>query len=171
MKFSRLILPFVVVALLCACGVSSSVVNTSSSSKVIIAVNTSAGIGYFVDSEGKILFGKQFDHVYSFSEGLAAVEQNGKWGFINTKGEVVPCFYNLPGDFSEGLARIRQNRKYGFINTKGEVVVPCVYDDAWSFSEGLAKVEQDGKWSIINAKGEVIVAECSESTSWSVVEF
>ena len=138
MKFLRLILPFFVVPLLCACGVSSSVVNTSSSSKVIIAVNTDAGIGYFVDSEGKFLFGKQFDHVYSFFEGFAPVEQNGK---------------------------------YGLVNTTGEVVVPCIYDDAGRFYRGFAKVRKDGKWSIINAKGEVIVAECSENTSWSVVEF
>ena len=84
---------------------------------------------------------------------------------------VVPCIYDDARSFSEGLARVEQNGKYGFINIKGEVVVPCIYDRVGSFSEGFAKVRKDGKWSIINTKGKVIVAECSESISWSVVEF
>ena len=40
------------------------------SSKVIIAVNTTHGIGYFVDSEGNKLFNKQFEGVRKFTEGL-----------------------------------------------------------------------------------------------------
>ena len=39
-------------------------------SKVIIAVNTTHGIGYFVDSEGNKLFNKQFEGVRKFTEGL-----------------------------------------------------------------------------------------------------
>ena len=127
-------------------------------SKVIIAVNTPDGIGYFVDSEGNKLFNKQFDEVRSFSEGLAGVKQNGKWGYINTKGEeVIPCIYDRVYDFSDGLACVDQNGKCGFINAKGEVVIPCIYDWAESFSEGLAPVEQNGKWGVINTKGEVVV--------------
>ena len=101
-------------------------------SKVIIAVNTYDGVGYFVDSEGRFLFKKQFEEVSKFTEGLACVEQNGKYGFINTKGEVViPCIYDDARSFSEGLAKVQQNDKEGYVNTKGEIVVPCIYDFAW----------------------------------------
>jgi hypothetical protein len=111
-------------------------------SKVIIAVNTPDGVGYFADSEGNKLFNKQFEKVWKFSEGLAAVKQNGKCGFINTQGEVVaPCIYD---------------KMPPFFGTK--------------FSEGLAKVEQNGQWSLINKEGKVIVAECEENTDWSRVE-
>ena len=100
---------------------------------------------------------RPFEWVDKFSEGLARVEQNGKYGLINTQGEVVaPCIYDYgTGDFSEGLVRVTQNDKYGFINTKGEVVIPCIYDDARIFSEGLALVEQNGKLSVINTEGKV----------------
>ena len=47
MKSLKLLLLSSVVALLCGCGGA-----TSTSSKVIIAVNTKSRIGYFVDSEG-----------------------------------------------------------------------------------------------------------------------
>ena len=58
-------------------------------SKVIIAVNTPDGVGYFADSEGNKLFNMQFEWVSSFSEGLARVEQNDKWAIINKEGMVI----------------------------------------------------------------------------------
>ena len=128
-------------------------------SKVIIAVNTPDGVGYFVDSEGRFLFKKQFEEVSKFTEGLACVEQNGKIGFINTQGEVgVPCIYDWTvGWFSEGLASVEQNGKRGYINTQGEVVVPCIYDEAGSFFEGLTRVKQNDKYGFINTQGEVVI--------------
>ena len=88
--------------------------------KVIIAVNTPHGVGYFEDSEGNKLFNKQFEKVRNFSEGLAPVKQEGKSGFINTQGEVViPCIYDFSWYFSEGLATVVQNDKWGLINTQG----------------------------------------------------
>lgn len=98
-------------------------------SKVIIAVNTPDGIGYFVDSEGNKLFNKQFDEVRSFSEGLAGVKQNGKWGYINTKGEeVIPCIFDKASDFFKSLACVQQNGKWDYINTKGDRITFCISD-------------------------------------------
>ena len=102
--------------------------------KVIIAVNTSHGIGYFVDSEGNKLFNKQFERVRNFFEGLASVKQDGKSGFINTQGEViVPCIYDDAESFSEGFAFVLQNDKCSLINKEGKVLVAeCNKDTHWS---------------------------------------
>ena len=175
MKFIHFPLLGMLMLLVCACGNQGKDLgrlNQSKDSMIIIAVNTPNGVGYFVDSEGKILFKKQFEEVDKFSEGLAPVKQNGKWGFINTKGEVVvPFIYDKFGLlFSEGLARVKQNGKWGFINTKGEMVTRCIYDDAaWEFTEGLARVKQNGKWGFINTKGEVI-APCIYNDAWDFSE-
>ena len=104
-------------------------------SKVIIAVNTPHGVGYFVDSEGNKLFNKQFERVRNFFEGLASVKQDGKSGFINTQGEVViPCIYHWAAwRFTEGLARIKQNDKLSLINKEGKVIVEdCGWETHWS---------------------------------------
>lgn len=170
MKSIQLLLLGILMPMVCAWGQSSQQ-GENHAPRVIIAVNTTHGEGYFVDSKGNRLFNKQFEGVGPFSEGLARVKQNGKWGYINSKGEVaIPCTYREVGDFNGGLARIKQNGKYGTINHKGEVVVPCIYNWITDFSEGLTKIEKGKSWSIINQEGKVIVADCDRSTQWSKVE-
>lgn len=70
-----------------------------------------------------------YDEIGVFSEGLAAVKKDGKWGYINTKGEVVipitiDTSYGV-GRFSEGVAYVvDEDRSYGFrlIDTNGKTV-------------------------------------------------
>ena len=124
------------ILMVCAC----SVVNAQTKAKpkkLIIAVNTPHCVGYFVDNKGTFLFNKQFEVVSKFSEGFARVKQNGKYGFINTQGEVVaPCIYDDAGIFSEGLAHVKQNEKWSIINTQGKVIVAeCNSNTFWSVVE------------------------------------
>lgn len=52
----------------------------------------------------------------NFSEGLAAVKINGKWGFIDKTGKmVIPATFSGAKDFSEGLAAVEINGKWGYI--------------------------------------------------------
>jgi hypothetical protein len=61
---------------------------------------------------------------WGFSEGLADVKQNGKWGYINTKEKVViPCIYDGAMSFYKGLAKVKKNDKWSVINTEGKVIV------------------------------------------------
>ncbi|EIQ8871589.1 WG repeat-containing protein, partial [Campylobacter coli] len=41
------------------------------------------------DKNGKIVIEPKFDGVGNFSEGLARVELNGKYGFIDKSGKIV----------------------------------------------------------------------------------
>ena len=102
----------------------------------------------------------EFDYAGSFYEGFARVKKDGKWGYINTKGEqIVECKFDYAYDFYEGFARVEKDGKYGYINTKGEQIVECKFDDVRYFIEGFAAVEKDGNYGYINTKGEQIV-EC-----------
>ena len=81
-----------------------------------------------------------------FSEGLAAVRLNGKYGFIDKTGAVIiPIQYDNVYSFIEGLSNVRLKDKWGFIDKTGKVVIPIQYDFVWNFFEGLAKVLLDGK--------------------------
>ena len=95
-----------------------------------------------------------YDYVGDFSEGLAHVQLNGKYGFVNKSGEVViPIKYDYARDFSEGLAAVQLNGKWGFINKSGKIIIPSIYDDAGGFSDGYALVERGDKWLMIDKQG------------------
>ncbi len=70
---------------------------------------------------------EKYDQLGCFSEGYAAVKRNGKWGYINTKGEeVIPATIDAycVGRFSEGLAfvALTKDADFSVINTKGETL-------------------------------------------------
>ena len=46
----------------------------------------------------------QYDELYPYSDGLAAVRKNGKYGFIDIDGDlVVPCKYDQVGPYSDSV--------------------------------------------------------------------
>ena len=95
-----------------------------------------------------------YDYVGSFSEGLAIVVLNYKYGVINKSGTlVIPCKYDYAYSFCEGMAKVKLNGKYGFIDKSGTLVIPCKYDYAYPFSEGRAEVELNGKQGYVNKSG------------------
>lgn len=64
-----------------------------------------------------------YDDASSFSEGLAAVKVNGKWGFINPFGEVViPAQFDSVMRFDNGLAQVTAGTSRGYINKTGKYV-------------------------------------------------
>ena len=55
-----------------------------------------------------------------FSEGLALIRLNGKYGFIDKSGtEVIPCKYDEAYSFYKGRAEVKLNGKQGYVNKSG----------------------------------------------------
>jgi hypothetical protein len=74
---------------------------------------------------GKVVIKPKFDLTFHFSEGLAAVEIGGKWGYINKAGKMViaPKELEHVEDFHHGLAFVTtKDGKYGYIDTSGKYV-------------------------------------------------
>ena len=105
-----------------------------------------------------------------FSEGLAWVEQAGKYGFINLSGEtVVAAQFDAVQSFSEGLAAVKTAEGWGFIDPTGAWVIHpnsgvAPYRTVSSFSEGLATVSitqaNDGQslYGFIDQSGQAVIA-------------
>ena len=88
---------------------------------------------------GKVAVKFKYDEVRKFSEQLAAIKINGKWGFINKSGkEVIKPEYRAVSDFENGFARVNQNGSWGCINKEGKIIIPIKYEALLNFSEGLA---------------------------------
>lgn len=97
-----------------------------------------------------------------FSEGLAPVQKNGKYGYIDSNGKVViPLQYDWCDKFSEDLGQVWKNEKLGYIDRTGKMVLSLQdYSGASSFSEGLAAVRgsnEDGKCGYIDRTGKLVI--------------
>lgn len=68
----------------------------------------------------------KWDYQCEYSEGLACVKKNHRYGFIDRNGKlVIPLNYSNAGNFSEGMAYVSEGGKYGFIDKTGKVVIHC----------------------------------------------
>lgn len=95
-----------------------------------------------VDNTGKIIIPLTYNYIASSSEGLLNFRQEGKFGFINHKNEVViPAKYTNTAAFVSGLAPAQEEQsKYGYINKTGQWVIQPAWADADNFYEGYARV-------------------------------
>lgn len=122
-------------------------------------VNLSRQLGERTDAE----------HIES-SYDYQLIKENGKYGYINYKGETVaPCRYeNARDTFSDGLAAVVLNHKVGFIDKNGAVRIPFVFEYSEfdfnfyqyglaRFSEGLSAMTKNRKFGYINKSGETVI--------------
>lgn len=73
-----------------------------------------------------------------------------KWGYINTKGEIVIKQQfeeiDLYGFAPNGMSAFKQGEKWGYIDTKGKIVIKPQFDQAYQFSSyGLAQIETNNE--------------------------
>jgi hypothetical protein len=109
-----------------------------------------------------------FDEVWGFTDGLAAVFVNGRWGFIDTSGKLaIPAVFAGTLGFSEGLAsatlgaeaaeaagKDKRHIKDGYIDTTGKYVIPPQFDFAFPFSDGMAQISVGGQHGYVDKAGK-----------------
>lgn len=100
-------------------------------------------LAIFATGHGQdIIIAPKFEKVRGFSDGLAAVKQKGKWGYVDVKGNIAiaPIYLNVR-DFHEGMAAVKTEKGWGFVNKENKLIIADKYFDALDFSEGLAAVK------------------------------
>lgn len=122
----------------------------------------------FIDTEGRVIADAMYDETRyymgassassGFSQGLAPVKKNGKWGYIGMQGETVIDFrFDDVFGFSDDLARVAVSGKFGYINKEGEIVITPQYDDCSEFHNGVAAAMLNNKYGFIGKNGEWII--------------
>lgn len=113
---------------------------------------------YGYKANGIWIIDPEYDRAEAFSESMAVVRKDGKYGYIDVSGRlVIPVKYQDAGSFSAGLAPVCLYGKYGYVDKSGEMVVPFKYSYAFPFSEGLAAVELNGKVAYIGPDGKTVI--------------
>ena len=79
-----------------------------------------------------------------FSDGLAPVSLNNKWGFIDKTGkEVIPCVYNEVANFSEGFVFVKTESGWGMVDKTGDEVIRCEYLSPRNANDALVRVQNE----------------------------
>ncbi len=139
---------------------------------------TTSRTAYFINRKGTPINGTTYTNALDFSQGLAAVEIAGKWGFIDTTGKlVISNQFDAVSSFQNGAAMVKSGEKYYQVNRTGGLVDVKHYEGAGNPANGSFIVKMDGKWGLIDSKGRTTIAfkyvnivPLAEGMTWAVKE-
>jgi hypothetical protein len=103
-----------------------------------------------------------YESIGPFSEGLAPVKLQGKWGFIDTAGKVViPAQYDAVTGFRAGLAGFESLGRWGLMDQSGQPIDSFTrrFFQVRPFSEGLAPVQERpwSLWEYVDKEGRTVI--------------
>ena len=116
-----------------------------------------------INQSGDFVIPPEFDGGVAagvFVCGLARVQKDGRWGFIEKSGRfVIPPQFDMAYDFSEGMAVVRIAGEEGFINTAGDLVIRPRFSSVHSFSEGRApaQIGEMDPWGFLSVAGDFVI--------------
>ena len=113
----------------------------------------------FINEKGELVIEARYDDAGPFSQGLAAVNKDGKWGYINQKGEmVIDPVYKSAWAFHEGYARVLPfDGPDQFIDSKGKAIPAENWTAADDFSNGMARVKVGNSFGYIDSQGKLVI--------------
>lgn len=118
-------------------------------------------------SEAKFLTDFEFEldkdesqDCFSYSEGLFKIRKNGKYGFIDTKGNVIiEPTYTYLGEFNENAAsaQIEGQNTQGVIDKTGNIIIPFEYQKIFDCSDGLFYTLKNNEAGFIDKNNNIVI--------------
>lgn len=113
--------------------------------------------GYFNAKNGNVVVEPKYDHAWIFSDGLGAVEEDGRIKFLDSTGKIVidnGMKYDGASDgyvFHGGYIAVcaEASEKYGLMDKTGNMVLPLEYDYI-DIANNLEywRVRKDKQWAV-----------------------
>lgn len=98
-----------------------------------------------------------YEDAQPFCNGLAAVKENGKYGFIGIDGKVVVSpEYESVKYYSDDLIPVLTDGKWDYINMYGKQMIKGGFTEAEAFENGYAAVKTDNGWGYIDKEGKFV---------------
>ncbi|MBE6325992.1 MAG: WG repeat-containing protein [Bacteroidales bacterium] len=124
---------------------------------------------YGYTANGKFVVKPKYEYATDFSDGVARVGKDGKYGYVNEMGEeVVPLQYTAASSFNYGVAAVKdQNGDAYFILPSGARLQDATYLDTKSFKEGLAACQDENYlYGFVDNKGRLVVQHKYNTVGW-----
>ncbi|QXE87820.1 WG repeat-containing protein [Geomonas nitrogeniifigens] len=121
----------------------------------LVTVNNLKGVirldGKWVKKPCKLNFTAQ-----GFAQGLMVIESEGKYGYMDTKGEIIiEPKYDDARPFSGGLSPVQIGALWGIIDLTGKLVSKVIFEYVFdTFEDGVLLVTINGKEQLLNSKLE-----------------
>jgi hypothetical protein len=136
------------------------------------AISEFCGKYGYLDKKGKVIIKPVFDNVGNFHDGLAKVQINKNWGYIDGSGNIVinKDILKAPtdiqtseplsnvSDFSEGFAIVTVRKNTQYIDKSGINPFPLKFETVKPFKNGIARVKLTDRrgWNFIDKKGKIL---------------
>lgn len=94
------------------------------------------------ESTNRIIIPFEYEDIKEPSEGICAVKNEGKYGFlfINDGSLYINYEYDNARKFKEGLCAVEKNGKWGYIDSLNNLVITYTFDVVGDFECGYAKI-------------------------------
>lgn len=113
------------------------------------------GNGFWTKNNG-VKYLNKVTNILPFSDGLAAIKKNFKWGFVNTNGEIiVPCAYSKVIGFKNHKAAVKLKNIWKLIDLNGEIIDTLPFKDIKDWNN-LIWANNGKEWRMLNFDFEII---------------
>ncbi len=111
-----------------------------------------------------------YDSIFSLDGKFFAVKQDGKWGVVKDRKQIIDCKYQGIDALGDGVISYIDNNKIGFIDTLGNILIEANYpiekqsdrEDKSQinvFDNGAALVEVNGVYQLIDKQNRQIIPQ------------
>ncbi len=122
------------------------------------------GLCRYVDKAGQEIIPARFERAMRFSEGLAAVRIDGRFGFIDRSGAVaIEPRFDLAGGFFQSLAEVMVGSSAGVIDRSGRLVVQPQFKRAIPLTRDVV-LAAEGTWRSGYYEGFEVLPNLKESS-------
>lgn len=116
----------------------------------------------FIDYKGKWVVPALYDFSKGASKGVGIVKQQGNWGAVRAKGEIVLDFLYNSVDFLEvgdtTMLKVQKSEpRYGVIDDKANEIIPFEYEALGAIVGERIAVRKNGLWGFIDKSGAIVI--------------